>query len=132
MFGLTCSPFVLGGVLNEHLKSWEETYPDLVKEIRDGLYVDDLITGGVNAQLVSEKEIKAIEVFEDATFKLHKWHCNISELEGKEIVRTSQHTTTTEFTTLSVWSCQRHCLGSSSIGKCAKQTLLGMGNSLKP
>jgi hypothetical protein len=57
---------------------------DLVKEIRDDLYVDDLITGGVNAQLVSEKKIKAIEVFEDATFKLHKGHCNISELDGKE------------------------------------------------
>jgi hypothetical protein len=55
-----------------------------VKEIRDGLYVDDLMTGGVNAQVVSEKKTKAIEVFEDATFKLHKWHCNISELEEKE------------------------------------------------
>ena len=83
LFGLTCSPFLLGGVLNEHLKSWEKRYPDLVKEIRDGLYVDDLMTGGMNAQVVSEKKTKAIEVFEDATFKLHKWHCNISELEEK-------------------------------------------------
>ena len=78
-FGLTCSPFLLGGVLNEHLKSCEERYPDLVKEIRDDLYLDDLMTRGVNAQVVSEKKTKAIEVFEDATFKLHKWHCNISE-----------------------------------------------------
>jgi hypothetical protein len=38
----------------------------------------------VNTQVVSEKEIKAMEVFENATFKLQKWHCKISELEGKE------------------------------------------------
>jgi hypothetical protein len=100
--------------------------------MRDGLYVDGLMTGGVNTQVVSEKEIKAIKVFEDATFKLHKGHCNISELEGKE---NSSHQPAYNdngvYDPSSVWSCQRHCLGSSSIGKCAKQTLLGMGNSLK-
>ena len=26
LFGLTCSPFLLGGVLSEHLKSWVETW----------------------------------------------------------------------------------------------------------
>ena len=45
LFGLTCSPFLLGGVINEHLKHWEAKYPELVKEIRDDLYVDGLITG---------------------------------------------------------------------------------------
>ena len=46
LFGLTCSPFLLGGVLNVHLELWENEYSDLVKEIREGLYVDDLMTGG--------------------------------------------------------------------------------------
>ena len=46
LFGLTCSPFLLGGVIKEHLKSWEAKYPNLVDEIRKGLYVDDLMTGG--------------------------------------------------------------------------------------
>lgn len=86
LFGLTCSPFLLGGVLNEHLNSWEKEYPDLVKEIRDGLYVDNMMTGGKNVEEVAEKKVKAIKVFEDATFKLHKWHSNASELEDEETI----------------------------------------------
>ena len=47
LFGLTCSPFLLGGVLKHHLDAWEKCYPEIVKQIREGLYVDDLITGGL-------------------------------------------------------------------------------------
>ena len=84
LFGLTCSPFLLGGVLNEHLKSWEERHPELVKEIRGGLYVDDLMIGGDDVKDVSENKTKAIEVFEDGTFHLHKWHSNVKSLEESE------------------------------------------------
>ncbi len=81
LFGLTCSPFLLGGVLNEHLNSWESRCPEIVKEIRDGLYVDDLMAGGVRVEEVAEKKVKATEIFQDATFRLHKWHSNVRELE---------------------------------------------------
>jgi hypothetical protein len=56
LFGLTCSPFLLGGVISQHLKSWELKYPEVVKEIRDGLYVDDLMLGGPNVQEVAGKK----------------------------------------------------------------------------
>ena len=39
---------------SEHLKLWE-TRPKLVKEIRDGLYVDDLMTGGETVNTVATK-----------------------------------------------------------------------------
>jgi hypothetical protein len=81
LFGMTCSPFLLGGVINEHLKRWETKYPNLVKEIRDGLYVDDLMTGGESVETMTTKREKAIEVFEDGSFKLHKWHSNVMSLE---------------------------------------------------
>ena len=84
LFGLTCSPFLLGGVLNEHLKSWKERYPHLVEELQKGLYVDDLMTGGTTTTEVREKKTKAVEIFEDATFKLHKWHSNVETLESDE------------------------------------------------
>ena len=84
LFGLTCSPFLLGGVLNEHLKTSETRHSELVKEIRNGLYVDDLMTRGVNTEEVGEKKSKAIEVFDDARFKLHKCHSNLSEFEATE------------------------------------------------
>ena len=82
LFGLTCSPFLLGGVINEHLKLWQDKYPELVREIRDNLYVDDLITGGENVESVAAKRSQAVEVFEDATFKLHKWHSSDLTLEN--------------------------------------------------
>ena len=82
LFGLTCSPFLLGGVLNEHLTGWEKEYPALVKEIKDGLYVDDVMLGGDDVDDVKRKKANTVEVFDDATFSLHKWHSNVTELEG--------------------------------------------------
>ena len=35
--GVTTSPFLLAGVIDEHLKAWEHRYPEVVKELRDGL-----------------------------------------------------------------------------------------------
>ena len=85
LFGMTCSPFLLGGVINEHLKLWESKYPELVKEIRDGLYVDDLMTGGETPETVATKRSKAVEIFKDGTFKLHKWHSNVAALETEDV-----------------------------------------------
>ena len=45
LFGVTSSPFLLAGVIDEYLKAWEHRYPEVVKELRDGLYVDDLMMG---------------------------------------------------------------------------------------
>ncbi len=58
LFRLTCSPFLLGGVINEHLKIWETKYPELVKGIRDNLHVDDLITGGRERTIGGNEKIE--------------------------------------------------------------------------
>ncbi|XP_028393616.1 uncharacterized protein LOC114517961 [Dendronephthya gigantea] len=82
LFGLTSSPFLLAGVLDQHLELWERQYPEIVKEIREGLYVDDLMVGGASIDIVQEKKDTSIEVFQDASFTLHKWHSNARELEA--------------------------------------------------
>ena len=82
LFGMTCSPFLLGGVIHQHLNVWEKQYPELIKEIRDGLYVDDLLNGGENVKVTAEKKVITTEVFEDASFTIHKWHSNVPELEA--------------------------------------------------
>ena len=64
---MTCSPFLLGGVINERLKLyWGTRHPELVKEIRVGLYVDDLMTGGETVNTVATKRTGAVEVFDSA------------------------------------------------------------------
>ena len=45
LFGLTCSPFLLGGVVNQHLDSWNDRHPEFIEELRKGLHVDDLMIG---------------------------------------------------------------------------------------
>ena len=81
LFGLAPSPFLLGGVIEHHLDSWQSRMPEVVAEIRKSLYVDDLISGSTTVSQAKELKEGAIEVFADATFKLHKWNSNIKELE---------------------------------------------------
>ena len=83
LFGLAPSPFLLGGVIDCHLALWEDKYPELVAEIRRSLYMDDLLTGGQTVKQASERKEKANEIFNDATFNLHKWNSNAEELELK-------------------------------------------------
>ena len=83
VFGLTSSAFLLNGVITRHLELMEPRYPELVAEIRKSLYVDDLITG-VPTTTNEAKELKqdSIKIFDDAKFRLHKWHSNAPELES--------------------------------------------------
>ena len=40
------------------------------------------MSGGATIAEVKEKKSRASEIFEDATFRLHKWHSNVKELES--------------------------------------------------
>ena len=44
VFGLMQSPFVLGTTLQHHLEKYINTYAEVMKQIIDDLYVDNLIT----------------------------------------------------------------------------------------
>ncbi|XP_078345136.1 uncharacterized protein LOC144667518 [Oculina patagonica] len=85
LFGLAPSPFLLGGVITYHLETWEAREPHAVAELRKSLYVDDLISGGVTVEKARELKQQAIEIFEDATFTLHKWQSNEPKLEENPV-----------------------------------------------
>ncbi len=90
LFGLTCSPFLLGGVIDQHLELWQQREPEIVAELRKNLYVDDLLTGGITVAEAQEKKTKMTDVLSDATFKLHKWNASEKELEGDDAKGESQ------------------------------------------
>jgi len=81
LFGLAPSPFLLGSVLEYHLDSWAQRYPEEAERLRRSFYVDDLQTGGQDVQQTKARKEVAQEIMTDATFKLHKWHPNCPELE---------------------------------------------------
>ena len=84
LFGLVCSPFLLGGVVEHHLESWEEREPELVAEICRSLYVHDLLSGKPTVAEANDLKEGAIKIFQDAKFTLHKWHSNNPELESEQ------------------------------------------------
>ena len=86
LFGLAPSPFLLGGVIEYHLDTWEEREPHAVAELRRSLYVDDLLSGGATVEETKELKEQAIEIFEDATFTLHKWQANEPKLEQNSVL----------------------------------------------
>ena len=81
LFGLTSSPFLLGGVIQQHLESWHPKHPAVVDEIDKSLYVDDLVSGATTTEKASQLKNMATEIFQDATFDLHKWQSNDKGLE---------------------------------------------------
>ncbi|KAL9957559.1 hypothetical protein ACROYT_G039201, partial [Oculina patagonica] len=92
LFGLGPSPFLLGGVIEQHLDTWSLKQPEIVREIKKNLYVDDLISGGTTVSKAREMKNAATEIFADAAFELHKWHSNVAELESTETDQTADQT----------------------------------------
>ena len=69
LFGLVPSPFLLAGVIEQHLESWREERPTTVNEIERSLYVDDLISGGATVSDARDLKEEANKIF--AAFSLH-------------------------------------------------------------
>ena len=67
--------------LHEFYLVWHQ--PEVVAELRKGLYVDDLLTGGQTTERARHNKERATEILNDATFQLHKWNSNAPELEGE-------------------------------------------------
>ena len=63
LFGFTCSPFLLGGVVQHLLESCREKYPEIVREIGKSLYVDDLISGGPTQAKAETIKSASVEIF---------------------------------------------------------------------
>ena len=82
LFGLAPSPFLLGGVIKQHLETCRANVPELVREIETSLYVDDLVSGGPTVRATKDIKDGAISVFKQASFRLHNWHSNVPELES--------------------------------------------------
>ena len=76
IFGLNQSLFILEGTLKAHFEKYESIYLELIRKIRDDMYVDDLVTGRESLQEVEKIKSESIELFEKRGFKLHKWQSN--------------------------------------------------------
>ena len=62
----------------------EREYPESVNEIKRSLYVDDLISGALKVKRYQQLKNETVKIFNDATFKLHKWGSNVKELKAED------------------------------------------------
>ncbi|XP_065051274.1 uncharacterized protein LOC135680947 [Rhopilema esculentum] len=91
-FGLRPSPAVLGSVLLQHVSSYQEKNPEIVKVLK-GLFVDDLSTGGETVDKAYEIYQQSKQVMKEGNFNLRKWNSNSQELI--ERIRKSEGQATT-------------------------------------
>ena len=71
LFGLVPSPFLLGGVIQQHLETWKTRLPENVSKMLKSLYVNDLITGAPTIPAAKQLRCEATEIFVDAKFQLY-------------------------------------------------------------
>ena len=71
LFGLSPSPFLLGGVINQHLGNCLARFPAEVHEIKRSLYVDYLIGGGKTTTEARHFKESATVIFGEAQLQLH-------------------------------------------------------------
>ena len=85
----------------------------MVEEIRKSLYVDDLVSRGETVEKVQQLKKTSTEIFNEATFQLHKWHSNAPALEAEETQLSSSAEDTFAKQQLGVPSGQTTLLGLS-------------------
>ena len=70
--------------MQEHLSKYESRpeYEEAVKEIREGIYVDNIHLGGETTDQTSSYKKKAVTIFKEGELCFHKWHSYAKELEN--------------------------------------------------
>lgn len=79
LFGATCSPFILGAVLEYHLTRVNKEEKEFAKRLLNSLYVDNCI-GSVNTEEEYQTfKGKATQLLKDARMDLRLWMSNRDE-----------------------------------------------------
>ena len=80
LIGLAPSPLLFGRSNQAALRGMPSHLSETDPRNRKRLYVDDLVRGGPTVYAAQKTKEGAIDVFGQASFKLHNWHSNVPEL----------------------------------------------------
>lgn len=80
LFGINCSPFLLGATVKEHIKKYSENLPSTFQTLNENLYVDDLISGRPTVEDAFQTSLECTQIFKDAGMELCKWQSNSKQL----------------------------------------------------
>lgn len=77
-YGTTCAPYLAIRCLNKLAEENEKDYPVEAKLIKENFYVDDLLVGADNIEVLESHCKNLSKILMSAQFKLHKWCSNIN------------------------------------------------------
>uniref|UniRef100_A0A1X7SND0 Reverse transcriptase domain-containing protein n=1 Tax=Amphimedon queenslandica TaxID=400682 RepID=A0A1X7SND0_AMPQE len=83
VFGVTCSPYLLNATLNVHLEKFKESHALLVKQLKESLYVDDVVCGARTEESAFEFYLESKMLFKEGGFNLRKFVTNSESLRVK-------------------------------------------------
>ncbi|KAL0152239.1 hypothetical protein M9458_051962 [Cirrhinus mrigala] len=83
VFGVSPSPFLLAATVRKHLKKYETQLPEVVKIIKESLYVDDFISSASDVEKAFSITANAKQIMSTASMDLCKWTTNSPELKEK-------------------------------------------------
>ena len=84
VFGVNCSPFLLGAVIEHHLNQNKVRFTDLfIIQLQQSLYVDNCVTSVSNVEDYENFKQKATELMAEAKMELRQWEC--TENENSEV-----------------------------------------------
>ena len=86
LFRLSSSPSALEGIIKYHLGQYEKYQLEAVMELKQSMYVDDVIGGRDNMGSAKTFKKNIVKILTEAGFKLHKWHSIVQELEEEKDV----------------------------------------------
>ena len=81
LFGLSTSPFLHGGIIDQHLRNLQQNFLNEVEEVRRSPYDDYLITGATTVIETQHLKQAARAIFREGRFQLYIWHSNVLSLE---------------------------------------------------
>ncbi|UYV67955.1 hypothetical protein LAZ67_5002613 [Cordylochernes scorpioides] len=84
VFGLNCSPYILGAVIDHHLNSVQGPAAEIANTMARSFYMDNLVTSLSSQEEIQQFQNTAVNIMEMAKMDLREWEFNLPVSNSKE------------------------------------------------
>ena len=89
-FGVEECPILLGATLQYHYEQQHIEPEETVEPLKQNTCVDNLVKTSDKVEELENFKREASYILESAKFPIHKWKCNVLQLESEDIVNPSK------------------------------------------
>ncbi len=81
VFGVSSSPFLLNTTIKHHVQKYASQYPELVRDLLQSIYVDDIIFGADDEESAFDLYVRSKDILRSGSFNLRKFITNSPALQ---------------------------------------------------